>query len=80
MRQYAGTVPTVADRIAQTVVRLYLEPKVEPIFHPDSYGYRPGKSALDAVAACRQRCWRADWVIQGVRDAACAQTLTETRP
>ena len=56
-------VPTVADRIAQTVVKLYLEPKVEPIFHPDSYGYRPGKSALDAVAACRQRCWRADWVI-----------------
>ena len=42
-------VPTVADRIAQTVVRMYLEPKVEPIFHPDSYGYRPGKSALDAV-------------------------------
>jgi retron-type reverse transcriptase len=53
----------VADRIAQTVVKLHLEPKVEPIFHPDSYGYRPGKSALDAVAACRQRCWRADWVI-----------------
>ena len=56
-------VPTVADRVAQTVVKLYLEPKVEPIFHPDSYGYRPGRSALDAVAACRQRCWRADWVI-----------------
>ena len=56
-------VPTVADRIAQTVVRMYLEPKVEPVFHPDSYGYRPGRSALDAVAACRQRCWRADWVI-----------------
>jgi RNA-directed DNA polymerase len=56
-------VPTVADRIAQTVVRLYLEPKVEPVFHPDSYGYRPRKSALDAVAACRRRCWRADWVI-----------------
>jgi RNA-directed DNA polymerase len=56
-------VPTVADRIAQTVVRMYLEPKVEPIFHPDSYGYRPGKSALDAVGTCRQRCWRADWVI-----------------
>ncbi len=53
----------MADRIAQTVVRMYLEPKVEPIFHPDSYGYRPGKSALDAVAACRQRCWRSDWVI-----------------
>ena len=56
-------VPTVADRIAQTVVRLYLEPKVEPVFHPDSYGYRPGKSALDAVGTCRQRCWRADWVV-----------------
>jgi RNA-directed DNA polymerase len=56
-------VPTVADRIAQTVVKRYLEPKVEPIFHPDSYGYRPGKSALDAVGACRVRCWRADWVI-----------------
>ena len=53
----------MADRIAQTVVRMYLEPKVEPIFHPDSYGYRPGKSALDAVGVCRQRCWRADWVI-----------------
>jgi len=56
-------VPTVADRIAQTVVRSYLEPEVEPMFHPDSYGYRPGRSALDAVAACRQRCWRHDWVI-----------------
>lgn len=56
-------VPTVADRIARTVVRLYLEPNVEPVFHPDSYGYRPRKSALDAVAACRQRCWRADWVV-----------------
>jgi group II intron reverse transcriptase/maturase len=56
-------VPTVADRVAQTVARRYLEPQVEPVFHPDSYGYRPGKSALDAVAACRQRCWRADWVI-----------------
>jgi RNA-directed DNA polymerase len=56
-------VPTVADRVAQTVARMYLEPKVEPIFHPDSYGYRPKKSALDAVGTCRQRCWRADWVI-----------------
>jgi RNA-directed DNA polymerase len=56
-------VPTVADRVAQTVARLYLEPQVEPVFHPGSYGYRPGKSALDAVAACRKRCWRADWVI-----------------
>jgi RNA-directed DNA polymerase len=57
-------VPTVADRIAQTVVRLYLEPKVEPLFHPDSYGYRPGRSALDAVGVCRERCWRKDWVIE----------------
>ena len=56
-------VPTVADRIAQTVVRSYLEPEVEPVFHPDSYGYRPGRSALDAVASCRKRCWRKDWVI-----------------
>jgi len=56
-------VPTIADRVAQTVARMYLEPKVEPIFHPDSYGYRPKKSALDAVGACRQRCWRADWVV-----------------
>ena len=56
-------VPTVADRIAQTVVRLYLEPKVEPLFHPDSYGYRPGRSALQAVGVCRERCWRASWVI-----------------
>jgi RNA-directed DNA polymerase len=53
----------VADRVAQTVVRLYLEPEVEPIFHPDSYGYRPGRSALNAVARCRERCWRKDWVI-----------------
>jgi group II intron reverse transcriptase/maturase len=56
-------VPTVADRIAQTVVARRLETKVEPIFHQDSYGYRPGRSALDAVAACRQRCWRRNWVI-----------------
>lgn len=56
-------VPTVADRVAQTVVRMYLEPEVEPIFHPDSYGYRPGRSALDAVGACRERCWKFDWVI-----------------
>jgi group II intron reverse transcriptase/maturase len=56
-------VPTIADRIAQTVVARRLEVKVEPIFHPDSYGYRPGRSALDAVAACRQRCWKKDWVI-----------------
>jgi group II intron reverse transcriptase/maturase len=56
-------VPTVADRIAQTVVATRLEDKVEPIFHPDSQGYRPGRSALDAVAACRRRCWKTDWVV-----------------
>ena len=56
-------VPTVADRVAQTVAKLYLEPKVEPVFHPDSYGYRPNRSALDAVGVCRERCWKADWVI-----------------
>ena len=56
-------VPTVADRIAQTVVALTLEPRVERIFRPESYGYRPGRSALDAVAACRQRCWQRDWVV-----------------
>ena len=56
-------VPTVADRVAQTVVYLYLEPEVEPVFHPDSYGYRPGRSAHDAIGRCRQRCWRYDWVL-----------------
>jgi RNA-directed DNA polymerase len=56
-------VPTIADRVAQTVVARRLEAKVEPIFHPDSYGYRPGRLALDAVQACRQRCWRYDWVL-----------------
>lgn len=56
-------IPTVGDRVAQTVVKMVLEPLVEPKFHTDSYGYRPGKSALDAVGVARQRCWRADWVI-----------------
>jgi RNA-directed DNA polymerase len=57
-------VPTVADRVAQMVVKLVLEPNLEPIFLPDSYGYRPGKSALDAVAVTRQRCWQYDWVLE----------------
>lgn len=62
-------VPTVADRIAQTVVKRYLEPEVEGIFHPDSYGYRPGRSALQAVGRCRERCWQEDWVIDlDIRD------------
>lgn len=56
-------IPTVADRVAQTVVKMVLEPLVEPKFHPDSYGYRPGKSALDAVGVARKRCWDSDWVI-----------------
>lgn len=56
-------IPTVTDRVAQTVVKLYLEPVVEPVFHCDSYGYRPERSALDAVKVCRERCWRSDWII-----------------
>lgn len=56
-------VPTIADRVAQTVVAMQLEPLVEPRFHPDSYGYRPGRSAHDALAVCRQRCWKYDWII-----------------
>ena len=56
-------IPTVADRVAQTVVKMVLEPVVEPVFHVDSYGYRPGRSALDAVGMARKRCWDADWVI-----------------
>lgn len=57
-------IPTVADRIAQMVAKAYFEPKVEPHFLPDSYGYRPGKSAIDAVAVTRKRCWRYDWVLE----------------
>jgi group II intron reverse transcriptase/maturase len=56
-------VPTIADRVAQTVVAMFLEPLVEPMFHPDSYGYRPNRSAHDALTACRQRCWKFDWAI-----------------
>lgn len=56
-------IPTVADRIAQAVVKGYLEPMVEPHFHKDSYGYRPGKSALEALGVTRKRCWRYDWVV-----------------
>jgi len=63
----AGTrmlgVPTIGDRIAQTVVASRLEEAVEPKFHADSYGYRPRKGALGAVGKCRERCWSYDWVI-----------------
>ena len=56
-------IPTVSDRIAQQVVKSRMEPELEPLFHADSYGYRPGKSALDAVGQARARCWRYDWVL-----------------
>jgi group II intron reverse transcriptase/maturase len=56
-------VPSVGDRVAQTVVAGVIEAGAEPVFHPGSYGYRPGRSALDAVAVCRRRCWEAGWVI-----------------
>ena len=56
-------IPTVSDRIAQAVVKGYLEPELEKHFHPDSYGYRPRKSALDAVGVARERCWRYAWVL-----------------
>ncbi len=57
-------IPTVSDRIAQMVVKLEFEPQVEPHFLADSYGYRPNKSALDAVGITRERCWRYDWVLE----------------
>jgi RNA-directed DNA polymerase len=56
-------VPTVSDRIAQMVAKMYFEPEVDCYFHPDSYGYRPGKSAIEAVSVARKRCWRYDWVL-----------------
>jgi RNA-directed DNA polymerase len=57
-------VPTVADRIAQMVVKQAIEPGLDAIFLADSYGYRPGKSALDAIGVTRQRCWKYDWVLE----------------
>lgn len=57
-------IPTVSDRIEQMTAKLYFEPLMEPIFHPDSYGYRPGKSAIDVVRVTRTRCWRYDWVLE----------------
>ena len=57
-------IPTVSDRIAQTVVKLMIEPILDPVFHPDSYGYRPGKSAKQAIAVTRKRCWQYDWVVE----------------
>ncbi|RBP66784.1 group II intron reverse transcriptase/maturase [Alkalibaculum bacchi] len=57
-------IPTVEDRIAQMTVKLYFEPKVEPMFYEDSYGYRPNKSAIQAVGVTRTRCWKRDWVLE----------------
>jgi Reverse transcriptase (RNA-dependent DNA polymerase) len=57
-------IPTVADRVAQTAVKVWLEPRLEPIFRDDSFGYRPGKSALAAIAVTRRRCWDCDWVVE----------------
>jgi len=57
-------VPTVADRVAQTVVKQAIEPSLDPVFLADSYGYRPGKSALDAIGVTRERCWKYDWVLE----------------
>ena len=56
-------IPTVEDRVAQMVAKIYFEPKVEEIFYEDSYGYRPNKSAIQAVGVLRERCWRKDWVV-----------------
>lgn len=57
-------IPTVTDRIAQTAAKLIIEPILDPLFHPDSYGYRPGRSAKQAVAVTRKRCWQNDWVVE----------------
>ena len=57
-------IPTVEDRIAQMVAKLYFEPNVERIFYEDSYGYRPNKSAIQALEVTRKRCWRKDWVLE----------------
>jgi RNA-directed DNA polymerase len=57
-------VPTVADRVAQTAVKMWLEPRIDPMFCEDSYGYRPGKSALEAISVTRRRCWDHDWVVE----------------
>lgn len=57
-------IPTVSDRVAQTVAKLIIEPIFDPMFHPDSYGYRPGKSAKQAVAITKERCWKHDWVVE----------------
>ena len=77
-------VPTVSDRIAQMVVKQLIEPDLDPIFLPDSYGYRPGKSALDAIGVTRKRCWKYDWVlefdIKGLFDNHLARPFAQGSP
>src|SRR5947208_1580396 len=65
IKHRCGTSQALQNRrfVAQEVVRRYLEPRLEPVFHADSYGYRPGKLGIDAVRQARQRCWRYDWVL-----------------
>src|ERR1700730_4408760 len=57
-------IPTVSDRIAQNVVKQTMQRKLDPMFHADSYGYRPGRSARQAIAVTRKRCWQLDWVVE----------------
>lgn len=57
-------IPTVSDRIAQGAVKIFVESKLDPIFHPDSYGYRPNKSAHQALESCKQRCWKRNWILE----------------
>ena len=57
-------IPSISDRIAQTVVKMHLEPEMDKCFHPNSYGYRPGKSAIQAVSVTKQRCWKYGWLLE----------------
>jgi RNA-directed DNA polymerase len=59
-------IPAVSDRVAQTVAQMFLEPILDPLFHRDSYGYRPGKSAKQAIAVTRKRCWQYDWWLSSI--------------
>jgi RNA-directed DNA polymerase len=70
-------VPAVSDRIAQMVVKQLIEPDLDPIFLSDSYGYRPGKAALDAVGVTRKRCWQYDWVLDST-SKVCSTTFRMT--
>ena len=75
-------IPTIADRIAQMVARMYVEPVVELMICEDSYGYKPNKSAIDAVATARRRCWKYDYVIEldvkGLRPRTSDESSGET--